>query len=141
MAYSARFIPSTSVALAEVSGKFTTEELFGLFTTLLEARGQLRGAKIFCDVTTADSTDISTNEMLPAIDFIRERQDLFAGMKWANFASTILNFAISRMAGEMSSDLPFEYRVFTNRELALNWLAIPLDLRKTHFPEQAVAAR
>jgi hypothetical protein len=135
MAYHVSLIPDTSFALAEVAGKFTTDELHGLFTALLEARGQLRGVKIFCDVSAADSTGVSTDVMLPVVDFIGDRSELFAGMKWAVFAPSLLNFAIGRMAGEMAMDLPFEYEVFTSREKALNWLAMPLALRKQYLAE------
>lgn len=136
MAFQARFIPATDFALAEVSGRFSTEELLGLFDLLLSQRSPLRGARIFCDVSAADSTDVSTGVMAPAVEYLRARQQLFAGMKWANYASaSLLNFAISRMAGELSGDLPFEYRAFRNREQALNWLAMPLALRLAHLPE------
>ncbi len=75
--------------------------------------------------------------MLPAVGFIRQRTEAFAGMKWASYAPTLLNFGIARMAGEMSADLPFEYRSFKSRELALNWLAMPLPLRKIHVIDRA----
>jgi hypothetical protein len=139
MAYTVQHLEPTKFILIEVSGESSTAELIDLFATLVERRGRLSGARIFCDVSAAAADVISWQVMIGAVDFLRAHQDRFAGMRWANYAAQPLHFGVSRMAGEMAIDLPFAYQAFTSREKALNWLAMPLDMRKALFPVPAVA--
>jgi hypothetical protein len=123
MAYAVRVV-EPNLVLSRLFDPFRPGDIVDLLKEILAVRRPLRGFKVFCDVTEASPGELSFNDMKAVNDFVRSQLDDFAGMRWATFAEGLLNFGFARMAGELASGLPYEYRAFRDRELAYNWLSV-----------------
>lgn len=129
MPYHVTLAETGDFAFTRLYDRVGADDIVGLLQAVVDRAGPLAGLKVFCDVDDARPEGFTYHDMKSVVSFIRSRLADFAGVRWCNFSTGGLNYGLSRMAGEMTSEMPFEYQVFRDRELAFNWLAVPPSLQ------------
>ncbi len=125
MSHEYSFYDSRRVVFVRFFDSVDAEDIQQFMQSLLTDLRALNNARILCEVSNSIPDAIHAPQMQTVVSFINDRIDAFSGMKWATVSSSLLNFGISRMAGELSKLLPIEYQTFSSLSLACNWLAVP----------------
>jgi hypothetical protein len=113
--------PGSNITTATGRGRVTAVDLLAALRAFYDNAPTLL---VLCDISDADLSSISTEELKGIVQFTERRAEVRRGGKTAIAASTTLEYGMARMY-EILADAyahPVTIRVFRTREEGLQWL-------------------
>lgn len=124
MPFAVHTLDGAPFVLARLYEAVSYDDSMNLLKSMTVNPGKLQGFGVICDVRDGDAR-LTHDELHRVSTFVRARQDVFAGMRWAMVVTGLLEFGLARAAGLMTVDLPFDYWVCRSIDEACNWVGLP----------------
>ncbi len=102
-------------------GEVTAEEFAATMRAVFADRRYGPGFSLLSDRLSAEVS--SAEYARTAAEFLAQHANSFGGSRWATVVNSPVAFGIARMMDTLSDGLPVTFRVFTDLDAALAWLA------------------
>lgn len=105
----------------------TTGQIFDLaeISDLIERTDWKGATRYLWDFERLEKGPDSRAELRQAVDLVQRTGELWAGSRAAILVARDVDFGIARMFSAFAEQVDVEYRVFRDRQLAIDWLRSP----------------